>query len=107
MNTSAIVLTSLIVPALFQLIVGTLVLKKKKVKLSFPIVSLISVLTSILIPILLLYYMDYGARQVNNHDGLWVVGLAALSGFGFTILLLIILIQWLIMKYWKPTVAKE
>jgi len=103
MKTTAIALTSLIVPALFQLIVGTLVLKKK-VKISFPIVSLISVFTSILIPILLYYYMDYGARQVDNHDGLWMVGLAILSGIGLIILLLILLIQWLVLKYRKPII---
>ncbi len=106
MNIIAIASTSLIVPALFQLIVGTLVLKKK-VNMSLPIVSVISVLASILIPILLYYYMAYGARQVNNHDGLWAVALAILSGIGLLALLLIILIQWLVLKYRKPTVAKE
>lgn len=103
MKIIAIASTSLIVPALFQLIVGTLVLKKK-VKLSFPIVSLISVLTSIVIPILLFYYIGYLGRQVNNHDGLWMVGLVFLSGIGLIVLLIIILIQWLVLKYWKPTV---
>ena len=93
-------------PALFQLIVGYLVFKKR-IKFSFSLVSVISVLSLAVIVIALFLRINYGARLVDNHDGLWVVGLAALSGFGFTILLLIILIQWLIMKYWKPTVAKK
>ena len=92
-------------PALFQLIVGYLVFKKM-IKFSFLLVSVISVITLAVIVVALFLRINYGARLVDNHDGLWVVGLTALSGFGFIILLLIILIQWLILKYWKPTVVK-
>lgn len=106
MKTIEFALAFLIVPTLFQLIVGTLVLKKK-VKLSLLVVSLISMLSTLLLLFLLFHYIDYRARQVGNHDGLWVVALFILTGSGVIVSLFIFLIQWLIQKCRKPTEAKD
>ncbi|MDD4822706.1 MAG: hypothetical protein PHI48_09145 [Bacteroidales bacterium] len=100
------VLLFLMLPILFQCIVGTLAVKKK-VKLSLGLVGLINLLSTLLILFLVFKYIDYGAQQVQNHDGLWVVGLFALTGFGVLLSLIIFLVQWLVKRFHKPTEAKE
>ena len=106
MKTIEFALIFLIVPVLFQVVVGALVLMKK-VKLSLLVVSLISMLSTLLMLFFLFHYIDYRARQVDNHDGLWVVGLFVLTGSGVVLSLFIFLIQWLVQKCRKPTEAKE